>query len=359
MTRKQYWFISLLLCILLLFVGCQTQPTDPTDQDSEQVTESETVGSDETEAETEESSEADAELAESESETEQLETEAQTEEMTVEADTVTEGNDSLTEALESESETEEASSEADTETEESEALTEDSETEADIEEETDEVDTKSEESESVSEDSETETDKKEESTENGTSYNAFLKLSAYNGVLVRFGSIVQGESPLEDLTVPQGYVDILSELVAVSVEILDVVEYDSTYAEQIRTMNVLYLPTNALPLVTEGEEAMVFIQQTFGYDKQNEIVQIGYMDQTASPRPLPIFRMENGCMMIDEEQSIMKNDRYVMPFLNYAYDANKLLEPYFHYHPNFFRNGMTVEELERFYCIVRDLCAHS
>ena len=180
-------------------------------------------------------------------------------------------------------------------------------------------------------------------------------LGNYQGVVVRWGSVVGG-SAHPDFFPKVEASDVLFDLVMVNVEILDLLESEWLYvADKIRAMEALYLPPTALEQVVEGEEALVFIYTDYRYSNGDDWAVAGYIDSPASaylnPQPVPIFRYEEGRMIVDESQMVTSSSsgEYRMFFLRDVYRVNKKFQELGVDEKYHFRNGMTMEELEAFY----------
>ena len=208
----------------------------------------------------------------------------------------------------------------------------------------------------------TDTEKEEADLGDGSSpSHPFDGLSRFCGTLVRWEHVVGEADPFSGLTsVSREYEKLRSNLVMVNIEILDVMEYEASSTDEIAKLDEVFLPRDAMKYVVEGEESLVFLYQIpVGYTEGN----IPVLMWTLYPYELsewayPIFRYEDGRMVIDEKQANMVEgytSLYEMMFLTQAYRANKHLAKHGIDETYHFRNGMTVEELEQFYEIVKTL----
>lgn len=183
----------------------------------------------------------------------------------------------------------------------------------------------------------------------------FRQISKFKGVLIRWGSVI-GDRFHPDF--PDIKRDEILELFMVNVEVLDAVEYEYMFgADVISELNVIFLPKKAVESIEEGEEALVFLYTDYTKTENGETVPFGYvLEPTDESVALPIFRYENGKMMISEEQMEKRsNGVYKMIFLRNVYRANEYLLEHERYKEYCFRDGMSIEELEQFYKKVRDL----
>ncbi|MBR2354170.1 MAG: hypothetical protein IKA76_06705 [Clostridia bacterium] len=189
----------------------------------------------------------------------------------------------------------------------------------------------------------------------------FDGLSCFCGTLVRWEHVVGESDPFSGLTsVSSEFEKLRSNLVMINVQILDVMEYEHWRTDEIAELNVLFLPRDAMKYVVEGEESLVFLYQIFvGHTEENTPVYMWTLyPYELSEWAYPIFRYEDGRMVIDEKQANVVEgytSLYEMMFLTKAYQANKYLSKYSIDEKYHFRNGMTVEELEQFYNAVANL----
>ncbi|MBR2354571.1 MAG: hypothetical protein IKA76_08735 [Clostridia bacterium] len=310
---------AFLLCFSLLFVGCRENEENIPNGDSEILSDTEAVESEITESET---------VTESEKITE---TEAMTEsEEITESEKTTESEEVTDSERVTESETVTESEEV-TETEEES------------------------ESEEVTESQETE--------EGGDGYSPtdhYGSLTSLSGAVVRWGSVVEDESPVSDFEGVSGEVSdflLAFDMIKVGIEVLDVVEHEYSCTDEIFALKTLLIPRDAMKSVAEGDESLVFFYyQTVGYTEDDLPVYIGYLDPYPFAWNHPIFQFEDERMIMDESQMIeYGSEDCKMKFLYYAYHANQSLAKHGIDEKYHFRNGMTVEELEQFYQAVKDL----
>lgn len=317
MKKKTIRFLSLLLCISFLLVGCVPSATEPEATEPEEVTEHETVTEPEEITETEAMTESE-EITETEKTTEpEIITEPESEKIT-EMEETTETNPIA--------ESEEPS-----------------------------------ESETVTEPERNES----EETESGSNVDSdapspYELLCYFDGMVVRWGSVVEDESPVSDFEGVSGEVSdflLAFDMIKVGIEVLDVVEHEYSCTDEIFALKTLLIPRDAMKSVAEGDESLVFFYyQTVGYTEDDVPVWIGFVDPYPFAWNYPIFEFENGCMILSDSQMQEYNSGvFRTKFLCYAWQANQAFikcEIDIKYH---FRSGMTVEELEQFYVAAKAL----
>ncbi len=193
---------------------------------------------------------------------------------------------------------------------------------------------------------------------NGWVPHPFSNLGNFYGTVVRWGTVVE-EAYSPPKLQPDWYVDknveLLSELVRVNIEILDGIEYA---AESVAELDVVFVSKDALKYIIEGEVSLVFLfVYWIGLSEENKPVEVWIIYPGIAGEPPPIFRYEDGRMIIDESQTVKQdyNGAYRMWFLRVADHANRDLKKHGIDEKYHFRNGMTLEELGQFYDAVQSL----
>ncbi len=154
-----------------------------------------------------------------------------------------------------------------------------------------------------------------------------------------------------------------SDMFMVKVEVLDVMDEEGGYGKaNILALDTIFVPREAAYVIEEGEEALILLifykDRVEGMEEPMLIGCTDYLVEEAE-KPLqyiPLFRYEDGRMIIDESQ-LEKNKfgRYKMRFLWSAFRANEALRRYGANEQYFFRSGMTLDELEQFRDMAREV----
>lgn len=184
---------------------------------------------------------------------------------------------------------------------------------------------------------------------NGSTYS---QVANYKGIVIRWGQVV-GDRYDDDFPDYLRSVSSIKDLYMVNVEVLDVVgKHTHNDTECLMATDRVFLPKEALKYVSEGETSIAFLFTMNVSINESERTRIVYLDEfSVEDWPLPIFRYVDGRMVIDESQKSMYEggNGYKMFFLRDAYRVNELLQEFGVDEKYYFRDGMTVDDLERFY----------